>query len=563
MKKKILSIVFVLMAVCLSAFCFTACGNNDGDWGDGGETEGLSYVKIADKDEYSVREFGDAEDSEIVIPSTYKGKPVTKIENEAFKECEFITSVVIPDSVKSIGASAFAKCSSLKRVMLGNSVISIGEKAFSDCYDLVEVVNKSEHVTIEKEETDNGYLGYYALAVFNSEDEYINKFTTDANGVKTFVDEEDKILVDYDKDKTEITISSDITKIREYAFKGTTIISVYYTGTIDDWAEIERENSNSNPLQNGAKLYINNELVTEVNISTATKISDYAFGNYDELTNLIIGDSVIKLGTEAFYDCDEMVSVIIGSGIVDIGGGTFKNCDKLSNLEIANSETNVDYSAFISCPIKTVKASSLVIKKLPDDEIESVVITGGSSIANSMLSGCDTLTSVVIGNSVTNIGSNAFNECTSLTSVTIGNGVTSIGNFAFSDCSSLTNIIIPNRVTSIEMGVFSNCSSLRSIIIPDRVESIGYYSFSDCTSLRSVVIPKSLAEIDSSAFRSCGSLQKIYYKGTKSDWRKVDIGTLGNENIINATLYYYIENEADVPATGNYWQYVDGVPTAW
>ena len=551
------------MAVCLSAFCFTACGNNDGDWGDGGETEGLSYVKIADKDEYSVREFGDAEDSEIVIPSTYKGKPVTKIENEAFKECEFITSVVIPDSVKSIGASAFAKCSSLKRVMLGNSVISIGEKAFSDCYDLVEVVNKSEHVTIEKEETDNGYLGYYALAVFNSEDEYINKFTTDANGVKTFVDEEDKILVDYDKDKTEITISSDITKIREYAFKGTTIISVYYTGTIDDWAEIERENSNSNPLQNGAKLYINNELVTEVNISTATKISDYAFGNYDELTNLIIGDSVIKLGTEAFYDCDEMVSVIIGSGIVDIGGGTFKNCDKLSNLEIANSETNVDYSAFISCPIKTVKASSLVIKKLPDDEIESVVITGGSSIANSMLSGCDTLTSVVIGNSVTNIGSNAFNECTSLTSVTIGNGVTSIGNFAFSDCSSLTNIIIPNRVTSIEMGVFSNCSSLRSIIIPDRVESIGYYSFSDCTSLRSVVIPKSLAEIDSSAFRSCGSLQKIYYKGTKSDWRKVDIGTLGNENIINATLYYYIENEADVPATGNYWHYVDGVPTAW
>jgi len=563
MKMKFVSILFVLMAVCLSVFCFTACGSNDGDWGGGGETEGLFYVKIADKDEYSVREFGDAEDSEIVIPSTYKGKPVTKIENEAFKECEFITSVVIPDSVKSIGASAFAKCSSLKRVMLGNSVISIGEKAFSGCYDLVEVVNKSEHVTIEKEETDNGYLGYYALAVFNSEDEYINKFTTDANGVKTFVDEEDKILVDYDKDKTEITISSDITKIREYAFKGTTIISVYYTGTIDDWAEIERENSNSNPLQNGAKLYINNELVTEVNISTATKISDYAFGNYDELTNLIIGDSVIKLGTEAFYDCDEMVSVIIGSGIVDIGGGTFKNCDKLSNLEIANSEINVDYSAFISCPIKTVKASSLVIKKLPDDEIESVVITGGSSIANSMLSGCDTLTSVVIGNSVTNIGSSAFNECTSLTSVTIGNGVTSIGNFAFSDCSSLTNIIIPNRVTSIEMGVFSNCSSLRSIIIPDRVESIGYYSFSDCTSLRSVVIPKNLAEIDSSAFRSCVSLQKIYYKGTKSDWRKVDIGTLGNENIINATLYYYIENAADVPATGNYWHYVDGVPTVW
>jgi hypothetical protein len=58
-------------------------------------------------------------------------------------------------------------------------------------------------------------------------------------------------------------------------------------------------------------------------------------------------------------------------------------------------------------------------------------------------------------------------------------------------------------------------------------------------------------------------LQSIYYGGTEEDWTKITIET-SNSDLLNATRYYYVENEEDLPAdNGNYWHYVDGVPTAW
>lgn len=62
---------------------------------------------------------------------------------------------------------------------------------------------------------------------------------------------------------------------------------------------------------------------------------------------------------------------------------------------------------------------------------------------------CPTLTSVVIPNSVTNIGDEAFHGSFNMTSVTIGNSVTSIGASAFLSCKGLHSIIIPNSVTTI------------------------------------------------------------------------------------------------------------------
>ena len=56
------------------------------------------------------------------------------------------------------------------------------------------------------------------------------------------------------------------------------------------------------------------------------------------------------------------------------------------------------------------------------------------------------------------------------------------------------------------------------------------------------------------------SLNNIYYTGTKEDWGKIEIMEY-NIFLRNATIYYYSESE---PTTdGNYWHYVDGVPTAW
>ena len=76
---------------------------------------------------------------ELVIPSSYEGKPVTSIGDRAFKNCRSLTSVTIPDSVISIRDGAFYSCRSLTNVTIGNSVTSIGEKAFYGCNSLTSV----------------------------------------------------------------------------------------------------------------------------------------------------------------------------------------------------------------------------------------------------------------------------------------------------------------------------------------------------------------------------------------------------------------------------------------
>ena len=86
--------------------------------------------------------------------------------------------------------------------------------------------------------------------------------------------------------------------------------------------------------------------------------------------------------------------------------------------------------------------------------------------------GCLFLKSLVIPDSVTNIGDYAFWGCKSLKSLVIPDGVTSIGDCAFYDCESLKSLVIPDSVTHIGNGAFKACSSLKSLVIPASVGNI-------------------------------------------------------------------------------------------
>ena len=129
-------------------------------------------------------------------------------------------------------------------------------------------------------------------------------------------------------------------------------------------------------------------------------------------------------------------------------------------------------------------------------------------------SGCRSLTSVTIPDSVTTIVSGAFRFCSSLKSVTIGDSVTTIGSYAFSDCWNLTSVTIPNSVTTIEEYAFRFCISLTSVTIGASVTTIGDQAFYDCESLTSVTIPDSVTTIGNEAFRGCSSLTSVYCKAT-------------------------------------------------
>ena len=85
--------------------------------------------------------------ADVTIPSCYKGKPVTAINNAAFPNSA-VTSVTIPDSITSIPDAAFVNCSQLTNISIPNSVTYIGFSAFSSCTSLKSITLPSSLSTI-------------------------------------------------------------------------------------------------------------------------------------------------------------------------------------------------------------------------------------------------------------------------------------------------------------------------------------------------------------------------------------------------------------------------------
>ena len=103
------------------------------------DSYGLVYT-YKNEEDYWVGGTGICTDPKIIIPRYYHGLPVTGINNGAFKNCDTITCVVIPEGVRSIGDSAFLKCTKLESVIIPSSARKIGEMAFQYCNSLERVV---------------------------------------------------------------------------------------------------------------------------------------------------------------------------------------------------------------------------------------------------------------------------------------------------------------------------------------------------------------------------------------------------------------------------------------
>ena len=87
---------------------------------------------------------------------------VTSIGNSAFAYCDGLTSVTIGDSVTSIGEDAFYYCTGLTSVTIGDSVTSIGDSAFSSCYSLTSIVIPDSVTSIG----DSAFSSCYRLTIY-------------------------------------------------------------------------------------------------------------------------------------------------------------------------------------------------------------------------------------------------------------------------------------------------------------------------------------------------------------------------------------------------------------
>ncbi len=199
---------------------------------------------------------------------------------------------------------------------------------------------------------------------------------------------------------------------------------------------------------------------------------------------------------KAPYELNGTYSIRKGTKIIcdwAFGWSKFIGCRSLTSLVIPDSVTNIGDYAFSSC-------RSLTDIVIPD----SVTNIGDYAFWN-----CRSLTNIVIPNSVTSIGDNAFEYCFSLSNLIIPDGVTSIGDGAFVGCTSLSSVVIPDSVSCIGNNAFWGCESLTDIVIPNSVTSIGESAFYGCRSLTEVVIPDSVTSIGDKAFHTCSSLTNI------------------------------------------------------
>lgn len=111
---------------------------------------GLEYELNEDGQTYRVVGRGACTDTDIVIPPTYNGKPVTKIGDVAFYLCLNLESITIPYGVTTVGNSAFAKCENLESVTIPESVTSIGDDAFGYCLSLTGITIPDSVTSIEQ-----------------------------------------------------------------------------------------------------------------------------------------------------------------------------------------------------------------------------------------------------------------------------------------------------------------------------------------------------------------------------------------------------------------------------
>ena len=384
--------------------------------------------------------------TKIEIPAEIEDIPVVEIKSSAFNGCANLTSIIIPDSVTSIGDFAFENCSGLTSITIPDSVTSIGDHAFYNCLTSITV---SEN----------------------------NKYFSSLNGVLFNKDKTELVTYLIGNERTEYAIPDSVTFIGDRAFyKCSSLTSIIIPDLVTSI---------------GDHAFYNCSSLTNITIpDSVTSIGDHAFHNCSGLTSITIPDSVTSIGDHAFYNCLTSITVSENNKYFSSLNGVLFNKDKTelitypignerTEYTIPDSVTSIGNFIFYNC-------SSLTSITIPDSV---------TSIGNFAFYNCSSLTSITIPDSVASIGNSAFYNCSNLTNIKLPDVIDIISGNTFRDCSSLLNIIIPDSVTSIKECAFEGCKSLTNIAIPESVTKIGTRAFKDCTSLKSIAINNPDCEI--------------------------------------------------------------------
>lgn len=352
--------------------------------------------------------------TDLVIPDD-----ITSIKTCAFDGYTYLTSVTFHNNIKKIGFGAFMFCSGLRQVDIPNSVTEIGDRAFLSS-GLTSVTIPSSVVSI-------GQYAFYDCASLTS---VVVPSNETRIGPSAFCGCDNLISADIASGTIEynafygcanlkyVKIAPTVTTIRSKAFYGCSSLEAIYITDLSAWCRISFDDDGSNPLIYSEKLYLNGDVVTDLEIpDDITSIGTATFMGYKGLVSVVLPDGVQSIGDFAFSGCNELKSITIPPSVKTIGQCAFKDCEQLEKVNISDLSTWFDVDLYsndanpLGCGAELYSKGELVTDLVIPDNI--------NTIPRYAFYGCSSITSVIISTSVTIIREQSFSNCRNLTSIVI------------------------------------------------------------------------------------------------------------------------------------------------
>ena len=388
--------------------------------------------------------------------------PLRNIGNRAFQNCAALASFAIPSTVTNIGSYAFSGCAALKSATLPAGVRSMGLNSFANCTSLGEATLPDSLLG----ETGNYsyYDGYFAGCtsmtnlVIGSGIPVVKKFHLPFDSTNAFT----------------VTVNgSGATVIDCAAFKNTKVGRVVLNGV----ASIEGTSSSG----------------------------DGAFLDCTSLTEVVFGDGLAEIGGQAFRRCSALESVAFPNSVTNLGSSAFSGCTSLRTATLNEGLRTIGFYAFNNCTSLTEMTLPDSLVATGNENDSNAIFSGctsltdltiGSGIAEVTkffvpVASTNAFTVTVNGSGATVIDCNAFKNTKAGNVVLNGvagiEGTSSSNEGAFLGCSSLTNIVLGAGLVEVGGRAFTGCRALKSVALPNTVTDLGSYAFSGTTSLTNIV----------------------------------------------------------------------------
>lgn len=420
--------------------------------------------------------------------------PVTRIGEDAFSNCHYITSLTLGNNVTTIERQAFIYCSRLTSLYIPTSVTSIGSFVFFGCSDLESIIVSPDNPIYDSRNNCN--------ALIETSSDWL------IAGCQNTIIPEDVVGLGYGSfiysKLRSIVIPNSVTYVERYTFAGcdslTSIVVAPGNPVFDS-----RNNCNAiiqtstNKLVAGCK--------TTVIPDDIAVIGQTAFYNCHLLPSITLPATLTSIEQRAIYSCSSLTRIVIPESVTEIGEYAFFNCRNLKSINIPAGVTYIDNKTFYDClSLDSVFLASTTPPALHDTAFNThptFYISCGSTATYQSAWGMDyTFSEAGLIYNVTHI---APSGQTLTYILDCGNHTATLQGY--NSCNG--SLVIPNEIThngdiyvvrSIADSLFYGCSGLTALVIPDSLTHIGTAAFHNCENLQQVTYNAVNCTLADSAF---------------------------------------------------------------